>query len=1105
MEKLTTFLENDTTRLFMLAKELDKCKSLEPFLGDNRYKLVHYIIAKDNLEIWRHFIEGNIYLKLIDDNDTTAQNGTTAKKNESNDESNKMVQEREKESARAEDQRDKDTSERQNGSREQSQYPKDNDFPLEEGDKSLNALSMYTRYLLWQKAVDYYFDSQELKDKTIEEVSTEYSLLDNLNNFPEQASNNEPNKLQESSVRIRDEDDDYDVEDEEEDEEDSDESGPHKKQSSEADPQGNNEMLHFNENGQLMLDVPSSIFLEKNSTYDTAEMQGSVVDESFSNIIYQKDFMKEYSKVYHNFEYDKETLIKRRKLEKSDMQLENGSSKDSEVNKYGSGKSVNLPNNNNMDFNFGSASLSLQHLINMIQTKRDLIPLDDFELRTLFMDVRKNRGKWANSERVGQEELYEACEKVVLDLRGYTEHSTPFLNKVSKREAPNYSLIIKKPMDLNTVMKKLKNLQYNSKQEFVDDLMLIWSNCLTYNADPRHYLRPHALAMQKRNLKLIPSIPDIVIRSRAEIEKEEELEKDDKGGAATGKGLKKSRTRTNNEDIKGTKPDDAGRRDSHDDSLSKVPHAENSATDEMPFSSENDTKPSNTFEQEIDEEDDEQDMENREESYRSSEDEDVEPELQAWKMATAKSRADYCSQRADLFDNESKLRPDASAIVRDPNKMSVFKNFFDSKQVVSKSSNLLANDEPYLLEYEVMGGLPGIRYNGTNYEEEEKKEQRLVDLYLQRTGGDIQNLDSLFALPLRKGLNKTYFDNIKLMQEIRKICFKISLIRQMQSQKFVHHTQMKPPEVEELKEVDVDPISRLSNRDSFCKEIQYSTLRRNICKIVMQTGYQSITASAINTLTQIGEHYFGNLVKSLKLHLETSSSNKLTFREVLLLSLLENGVDNPDDLYTFVKERVFKQQDKLKVLKHRLSNFLKDLLKPSLDNFNEQSFEDNSEQFMTGDFSNELGEDFFGFKELGLDKEYQMLSSSIPIYLLYSKLHSNYSTSGNERKTNKYKDLEEFQVSYLHASDVKNQILLLTQFYEQLLEKSKAHYIKIQRKRGESTALPEDEHLLLIEDDELPQKQRNTRPRLPPNGKINSVKKKPLANAYILGDAEKEL
>ena len=44
----------------------------------------------------------------------------------------------------------------------------------------------------------------------------------------------------------------------------------------------------------------------------------------------------------------------------------------------------------------------------------------------------------SNDDRVGQEELYEACEKVLTDLKNYTEHSTPFLNKVNKREAPDY-------------------------------------------------------------------------------------------------------------------------------------------------------------------------------------------------------------------------------------------------------------------------------------------------------------------------------------------------------------------------------------------------------------------------------------------------------------------------------------------------------------------------------------------------------------------------------------------------------------------------------------------------------------------------------------------
>ena len=40
---------------------------------------------------------------------------------------------------------------------------------------------------------------------------------------------------------------------------------------------------------------------------------------------------------------------------------------------------------------------------------------------------------------------------------------------------------ISNPMDLQTMLKKVKQKQYKSKRDFKDDLDLIWSNCFTYN------------------------------------------------------------------------------------------------------------------------------------------------------------------------------------------------------------------------------------------------------------------------------------------------------------------------------------------------------------------------------------------------------------------------------------------------------------------------------------------------------------------------------------------------------------------------------------------------------------------------------------------------
>ena len=53
--------------------------------------------------------------------------------------------------------------------------------------------------------------------------------------------------------------------------------------------------------------------------------------------------------------------------------------------------------------------------------------------------MKRNRSKWASEEKVGQEELYEAAEKVLNELKGMTEYSGPFLTKVNEKEVPDYS------------------------------------------------------------------------------------------------------------------------------------------------------------------------------------------------------------------------------------------------------------------------------------------------------------------------------------------------------------------------------------------------------------------------------------------------------------------------------------------------------------------------------------------------------------------------------------------------------------------------------------------------------------------------------------------
>ena len=45
----------------------------------------------------------------------------------------------------------------------------------------------------------------------------------------------------------------------------------------------------------------------------------------------------------------------------------------------------------------------------------------------------------------------------------------------------DYPKIVKYPMDLGTISHKMKEDRYNTVEEVLDDIQLIWDNCKLYN------------------------------------------------------------------------------------------------------------------------------------------------------------------------------------------------------------------------------------------------------------------------------------------------------------------------------------------------------------------------------------------------------------------------------------------------------------------------------------------------------------------------------------------------------------------------------------------------------------------------------------------------
>ena len=145
---------------------------------------------------------------------------------------------------------------------------------------------------------------------------------------------------------------------------------------------------------------------------------------------------RSFHTLFYTLENDRDAMLDQQRLDESERQVEaemsgqaNASANgNSEPNSYGSLSSANL----------GASSLTLKNLIARIDMKRTMVQASDAELRSLMSEVRKNRSKWASEDKIGQEELYESAEKVLSELKAMTEHSTAFLTRVNKRDAPDY-------------------------------------------------------------------------------------------------------------------------------------------------------------------------------------------------------------------------------------------------------------------------------------------------------------------------------------------------------------------------------------------------------------------------------------------------------------------------------------------------------------------------------------------------------------------------------------------------------------------------------------------------------------------------------------------
>lgn len=831
------------------------------------------------------------------------------------------------------------------------------------------------------------------------------------------------------------------------------------------------------------------------------------------------DIVKTLSRtMFFTLESDRDAMLDQQRLDDAERRAE------AEADSHGQRQIAAAQQGSLSSANLGASSLTLKNLIAQIDQHRLKVHATDTEVRALLSEVRKNRSKWASEDKVGQEELYEAAEKVLNELKAQTEHSTPFLNPVKKKDAPDYYVIIKHPMDLGSMTKKLKQLAYKSKKDFTSDLNQIWKNCLLFNSSPDHLFRKHALFMQKETDKLVPLIPDIVIRDRADVEAEERRrqiadgeiddgaeESDDepimasRGRKAPKKSAKKGGSTSRKKPpettpVPETKP--------IINALSSV-QSLNRAESEVDGSQGHSTPPPGTLTplggpqgpgSVVGAGSEAPDMDlpglpPQTPPIPEYEDE----EYKLWKQKTKKDRAQLAMARHKLFRGYS-LNPEEDALLRSKAGMRRWQRIQQDAAARDTAQTIDESDKPQTQGASLSEGL------------EEQEESMLPDYYdslgaipdlisrlrweQDSQGHAIDQQEEYLRLFPEKGfiapaggLTQRMDANILQIQETRKIVSKIGVVKQMQLQSQTYQNQFQKYQPTRFKESDIEKHVMSDAGPIMAPYVCKATLQRTIGKICYHAGFEEFQPSALDALTDMAGDFFSRISTTLANYsndtsftvpmpvtkgVETTIEQKplMTKEEMVLHSIHEMGM-SPNEIDAYAREDAERTTNKLAMMHERMKGHLADLLRPALTEDTTQGqgqFTDGGEQYVGGDFAEELDEDFFGFRELGLDKEFGMASLGVPFHILHGRLNTAANPQGEvtDDAEKLFKDPPRWPK--ITVDNVDEQIGLVRNWLKKKLKEN-----------GERP---------LVEDVDLPPKQRPGygRPRVPASGKIGGDK-----------------
>ena len=207
-------------------------------------------------------------------------------------------------------------------------------------------------------------------------------------------------------------------------------------------------------------------------------------------------------------------------------------------------------------------------------------------------------------------------------------------------------------------------------------------------------------------------------------------------------------------------------------------------------------------------------------------------------------------------------------------------------------------------------------------------------------------------------------------------------------------------------EHDTEPHVMSDEGPVVAPAVTRAALQRSVGKLLFHAGFDEFQPSALDALTDMASDFFTKIVRDLGQYKqqpkipetwpfpsmgEERYTSRFSTEEAILHSLHENG-SGIEALESYVKDDVERTSGKLGVMHERMKAHLAELIRPALREDagpdGAGAFNDDSEQFVGGDFAEDLDEDYLGLKALGLDKEFGLASLSVPLHLLQNRLHN---------------------------------------------------------------------------------------------------------------------